>query len=69
VDALGDLLDTERVTVAGQYVQHLEIAAAQAVLMQRAVEFALGAGVQRQHLPPLVHERLLGLLRRHDSAP
>ncbi|GGW59464.1 hypothetical protein GCM10010350_49920 [Streptomyces galilaeus] len=39
--------------------------------MQRAVEFALGAGVQGEHLPPLFHERLFdrlfALVRRHGG--
>jgi hypothetical protein len=33
--------------------------------VQRTVEFALRTRMQRQNVPPLFHERLLGLLSRH----
>ena len=34
--------------------------------MQLAVELADRTGMQREDVPPLLHERSLGLLRRHD---
>lgn len=68
--AIGDLLDAVgtgvvRPRVPGQHVEHLEGARAQAVPVQDPVDLAQGARVHREDVAPLVHEHLLGLLRRH----
>ncbi|BCL18792.1 MsnO8 family LLM class oxidoreductase [Streptomyces tuirus] len=67
VDPFGDLLDAVgrralRCPAPGEDVEHLEVAGAQPVAVQRTIELALGPRVQRQNVPPLFHERLLGLL-------
>ncbi len=72
VDPVGDLLHpvgaaAVRRRALGQQVENLEVTRAQSVPVQRPVHFALGAGMQGQDVPPLLHERLFGLLlRRHE---
>ena len=51
--------------VRGEDVEHLEVAGAEAVGMQRAVDLAHRARVHRQDVPPLVLEPGVDRVRCH----